>query len=425
MMSLHAPPAPPAPGPSEGRVDVAVVGAGPAGLALGAALARRGLRVAACGPAAPWSPTFGCWADELPAAVAAAPGVVRARYADPAFIGADGAPRDLGRAYLRLDTDALQAHLEAQARAAGCARAQATVSAIEGGPGAWTLTGPGPALHAALVVDATGAGLPGLRRGEGPPAAIQAAWGEVYRLPAGHRFGRMTLMDWRPAATAPDDEIGDPDADPSFLYALPLDAEHVFLEETSLARRPALPLPQLEARLARRLAGSGAVACGHVERCLIPMGGPRPLLDQPLLAFGAAAGLVHPATGYQLSRSLSLADPLAEALATALAHDPATAAAAGWGLLWPRGRQRAWALFDYGLEVLLGLDRAGLDQFFSLFFALPEAEWRTFLAGDPAPEALRVAMLRLFARADGPTRLALLGRGNGARWGPMLWAALG
>jgi lycopene cyclase-like protein len=404
---------------------VAVVGAGPAGLALAAALAAQGLRVAACGPDAPWAPTYGCWEDELPAAVAAAPGVVRARYADPAFISATGASRDLGRPYLRLDTGALQAHLEDQAAAAGCARSTAPLAALEGGPGAWALSGPGLALTAALVIDATGAGLPGLRRGAGPPPAIQAAWGRVYRLPAGHPFGRMALMDWRPAAAEADAEIGDPLADPSFLYALPLDDERVFLEETSLARRPALPLPQLEARLRRRLAGTGAVASGHVERCLIPMGGPRPLRDQPLLAFGAAAGLVHPATGYQLSRSLQLAGPLATALADALGRDPATAPAAGWAQLWPRGRQRAWGLFDYGLEVLLGLDRTGLDQFFSLFFGLPEAEWRTFLAGDPAPEALRVAMLRLFARADGPTRLALLGRGNAARWGPMLQAALG
>lgn len=149
------------------------------------------------------------------------------------------------------------------------------------------------------------------------------------------------------------------------------------------------------------------------------------MLGQPLLAFGAAGGLVHPATGYQLARSLQLANPVAASIADGLAHDPTAAIDAAWRQVWPRSRQRSWALFDYGLEVLLQLDRSGIERFFSLFFDLPPDEWRGFLSGDSPPELLRTTMLRMFWRADMRTRWALLGADSGARWAPMLGAAFG
>ena len=45
---------------------------------------------------------------------------------------------------------------------------------------------------------------------------------------------------------------------PTFLYAVPLDAERVLLEETSLARRPGLPMPELRARLRARCSRPGS-----------------------------------------------------------------------------------------------------------------------------------------------------------------------
>ena len=35
---------------------------------------------------------------------------------------------------------------------------------------------------------------------------------------------------------------------------------------------------------------------------MIPMGGPLPVLGQPTVAFGAAAIMVHPASGYMINR---------------------------------------------------------------------------------------------------------------------------
>lgn len=49
-------------------LDLVVVGAGPAGLALAGACAREGLSVAVVAPEpeAPWVPSYGAWAGELP-----------------------------------------------------------------------------------------------------------------------------------------------------------------------------------------------------------------------------------------------------------------------------------------------------------------------------------------------------------------------
>ena len=43
------------------------------------------------------------------------------------------------------------------------------------------------------------------------------------------------------------------------------------------------------------------------EWSYIPVGGPLPIAGQPVTAFGAAANLVHPATGYSIARRRALA----------------------------------------------------------------------------------------------------------------------
>ncbi len=44
---------------------------------------------------------------------------------------------------------------------------------------------------------------------------------------------------------------------PSFLYAMPLGGKRVFLEETCLVAKPALPFAVLKRRLTRRLKAMG------------------------------------------------------------------------------------------------------------------------------------------------------------------------
>ena len=78
-------------------------------------------------------------------------------------------------------------------------------------------------------------------------------------------------MDWRPrsATRATRRDVGWP----TFLYAVPLGGGRVLLEETSLARRPGLPMPALRDRLLARLARYGVTPSpdAEVERVHFPV----------------------------------------------------------------------------------------------------------------------------------------------------------
>ena len=115
----------------------------------------------------------------------------------------------------------------------------------------------------------------------------------------------------------------------------------VFFEETSLVARPGLPLKELERRTYLRLEHLGVELKGKHpdepdELSYIPMGGPPPDANQRVIAFGAAAALVHPATGYQLCRMLAAAPKVADALITAHREKrtPDAAARAAYAAVW-------------------------------------------------------------------------------------------
>lgn len=78
------------------------------------------------------------------------------------------------------------------------------------------------------------------------------------------------------------------------------------------------------------------------EWSYIPVGGPLPINCQPVTAFGAAANLVHPATGYSIVRSLREAPELARAMAEILKKDLPVAETSTqvWDALWPQEKRR-------------------------------------------------------------------------------------
>lgn len=177
------------------------------------------------------------------------------------------------------------------------------------------------------------------------------------------------------------------------MYAMPLGAvsggnQRVFFEETSLVARPALSVGECARRARLRLEKRGVeiveTDAAETEYCYIPMGGPIPDGRQRIVAFGAAASLVHPATGYQVCRALAAAPAVAAALSASLKRAPRDAdgaAAAAYGALWPRSAvlQREFALF--GGEFLMTLDAEALRGWFDGFFRLPPPVWSGFLAG--------------------------------------------
>lgn len=387
--------------------DVVVVGGGPAGSAVARAAVRHGLTAVVVDPAphAPWPATYGAWADELPASFPA--DVIGARLSPAPVVTGSGERLALPREYVMLSTSALRAHLvdPAVPRVAGSVVALNTT----GGRTA-VVTADGQRIRGRVVIDTSGAART-LTGGPAPePAARQTAYGVV--VPASDA-DELAFMDWR----ADHGHRGWP----TFLYAVPLAGGQVLLEETALARRPALPIAALRRRLRHRLAARGIELdpAAPTERVTITVDTPVTTGRGPVVPFGAAAPLVHPATGYSLAASLRLAAPMAEALAAHLAGaspDPLDAAAAAREVVWSRGARVVHHLRRRGLEATLALPPEGVAAFFEVFFHLPIEHQRAYLSNRDDPVAVMAAMAAVFRAADRPLRRHLV-RWGGAPWG--------
>jgi lycopene cyclase-like protein len=180
----------------------------------------------------------------------------------------------------------------------------------------------------------------------------------------------------------------------------------VFLEETFLNHALSTQDPSgdealalLERRLWRRLAlrGLKVTKVHHVERCRIRMDVPPPAPSRAL-AFGASAGMVHPATGFMVSAAAAAAPKVAQALAQALPQGGPAATAAAWDALWPQAQRQTWELYRFGAKALLDMDTPQVQAFFHAFFQLPPAQRRAYLSRSQRPEQLAQTMWRTFWR---------------------------
>ena len=403
--------------------DVLVVGAGPAALAIAAELAERQLAVAvlaATDPRDPWPNTYGIWGDEVDALglghllehrwshTCSYFGPGSSDPADPA-----NSPTRHGRDYGLFDKTRLQQFWLERCEAAGVQwlRGLAQELSLVGGRSRLTCLD-GAVIEARLVVDATGHKAVFVQRPDRGPVAGQAAYGVVGRFSAPPvEPGQFVLMDYR-ADHLTEAERQEP---PTFLYAMDLGGGRFFVEETSLALAPPVPYAVLQQRLERRLAHRGVAIkqVEHEEFCLFPMNLPLPDLEQPVLGFGGAAAMVHPASGYMVGALLRRAPVVASAVEAALAADleapSAALARAGWQALWPLELRRKHALYQFGLEKLMRFSEPQLRAHFATFFSLPEAQWYGFLANTATLPELLVAMVQLFATAPWSVKAGLMG----------------
>jgi lycopene beta-cyclase len=357
-----------------GPRGVAVVGDGPAGLAIAAACRELGLAVTVHGTGDPWHATYATWRDDVPDLPEAAFATLTDR------VVVVGLRRHvIDRSYALFDNAVLRAHL------------------LEGLDVEHGRVDPHELARAEpdrVVVDATGA--------VGSPAAWQTAHGVVLdEVPPALDLptDAVTLMDWRPdhGPGRSDDHEGPP----SFCYVVPV-ADGWLVEETVLAANPAVAPEVLRERLVSRLGPGGAAlvdAAVRVEQVRIPMGSPPRRGEGNLVPFGAAAGFVHPATGYSVAASLRAAPRVAQAIAAGADLGEA---------IWPRSQLRARALHDYGLDALLRLDGAAIAAFFDAFFELPQERWADYLRVDTTPVAVAGVMRRVFRRAPWSVRRRLM-----------------
>ncbi|WP_327560682.1 lycopene cyclase family protein [Actinophytocola sp.] len=357
--------------------DVLVVGAGPAGWAVAAGCAERGLDTLLVDPYPQrrWAATYGMWAEEcalLPAG---------SRWVEVGARVVAVTERVLARRYAVLDNESVQAAVGGR----GVRVVEGAVAAVAHGPrgNAVALTS-GRLLAAAAVVDASGAG----RVLSGGPVPGQRVEQTAFGVVIEEQRAEATFMDWRPP----------PGFDGStFLYAVPLPNGRTLVEETSLARRPGMTVGELRARLAAR----GVPLTGEVEWVRFPVDLPPPRARAGVVPFGVAAGLVHPATGYSVAEAFRLAPGVAAAIADALDRStPDRAVRAARRVVWTPRARVVRGLRRRGLAVLLGLPPDRVAEFFEVFFGLPVELQRRYLGGREDVGGTAAAMARVFAGAS-------------------------
>ena len=398
------------------RVDVLVLGGGPAALCIASELHQCGLAVEGIAPEAvdaPWPNTYGIWADELKAV--GLEHLLEHRWRDTvSYFGAGGdaaedQPIAHGIDYGLFDRAALQQHW--LQRSAGVVWHRDVAERVEAGTESTAvICASGEVRKARLVIDASGARSPHIQRPDQGPVAGQAAYGLVARFSSDPiNSGRFVLMDYRCDHLSEQQRL-DP---PTFLYAMDLGAGAFFVEETSLAHAPGIPYDVLKQRLQQRLQRRGVEVTEvlHEEFCLFPMNLPLPDFSQPLLAFGGAASMVHPASGYMVGALLRRGPGLADALAAALAdpsRSPSDLARRGWQALWPMELVLRHQLYQFGLGRLMGFNERLLRLHFATFFSLPQEDWFGFLTNTlPLPRLMGV-MLRLFTLSSWELRRGLV-----------------
>jgi len=338
-----------------GKYDVLVAGAGPAGCALVGELARRGLSVSWIAPDIDtvWPNAYGAWVDDFPRPLQTC---FSHRWDGPQVAFFDTFHR-LEAVYGRVSNEDLKHHLlkgTSEVLRLGRRLEEADLNT------------------ARIVVDATGFQR-ALSGGKTPDPAFQTAFGIVAEVSGEPIDGHdMCLMDYR---DVPQEDWSGP---ATFLYAMRLDQNLWFLEETVLAARPAVSVATLKERLELRLKLRGVKIhqIHDEERCVIPMGEPLPEKYDPL-PFGASASFVHPATGYSLSRSLRSAPKVAEAIQLVLDGSSIDLLSS---TVWPAELKRARTLHQFGLDVLLGMSPEDTRRFFDAFFKMPPQTWRGYLS---------------------------------------------
>lgn len=382
------------------RHDVVVAGSGPAGLAAAVACAEVGLDtvLVALEPHASWPATYRSWVDDLTAL----------GYGDMfshqwEVVTATGQrPHRVERAYGRVDGARLADRLRGRGSATGLTTMRGrSVGVSHNRSDSTLLLADGRSVDAVVVIDATGAA-GSLVHARGSAPAWQTAYGIVATPSVPLNDTGCVLMDFATGVPA--------DRPPTFLYAQHLGEDRWFMEETVLASRQAVAPERLKTVLQQRLKDRNIALSEveEVETVAIPMGLRVPA-PQRVVAVGASGGAIHPATGYSLTTSLHGAPLLAQGIVDALQRraTPRAVSEAAWAAMWPDSRRRARAMQEYGLDVMLGMDRGGLQRFFDEFFTLAQDAQRAYLG--PAAGGAEIARLmsRLWLGSPNGLRLAL------------------
>jgi lycopene cyclase-like protein len=257
----------------------------------------------------PWPNNYGVWMDEA----------VRYGYEDcvdrvwkkVGIIFDEITPEQvLKRPYGRVDRKRMKARLISECNDAsvvfGCARAVG-LEHFDDRPSQVTIQALGDTrtvVQALLVVDATGFSKKFVKHNVKFDPGFQVTYGARFRVKdlGPYKLDQMVLMDFSEMHLHDDPEmVKSNNRFPSFLYAMPLEKDELFLEETILVSRPLGSSRDLQARLVKRMDALGIEATEILEdeRAAIPMGGADPVIPQRVIGFGATSSFIHPVIWWQ------------------------------------------------------------------------------------------------------------------------------
>ncbi len=397
-------------------LDIIILGSGPAALCLAAELSNQDLNIQCISTKSPyekWSNTYGIWASELEEL--GLESLLSHRWSSTVSFFGNGLdkkgnlPTNHKYDYGLIDRESFQETLLKKCKGINWVNDKATeiytINKIS-----QVVCESGLKYKSRLVIDASGHKSKFIKRPVSKKVAQQAAYGVVGKFSSPPVLkDQFVLMDYR-SNHLTKKELSE---SPSFLYAMDLGNDVFFVEETSLASFPALSFDYLKNRLINRLKNRGITieTIIHEENCLFPMNLPLPLRTQPILAFGGAASMVHPASGYMVGSLLRRAPMLAKQLSILLKDPSLTSvqlAQKGWKILWPNELIQRHKLYQYGLKRLMSFDEKMLRSFFLNFFQLSTNEWAGFLTNTlPLPKLIYV-MTKMFVKSPLDIKLGML-----------------
>lgn len=409
--------------PSKGLVvDLAVVGGGPAGLAVAQQVSEAGLSVCSIDPSPKliWPNNYGVWVDEFEA-------MDLLDCLDTTWSGAvvyvdENSKKSLGRPYGRVNRKQLKSKMMQKCISNGVKFHQAKViKVIHEESKSLLICNDGVTIQANVVLDATGFSRCLVQYDKPYNPGYQVAYGILAEVEE-HPFDvdKMVFMDWRDSHLEKNTELKKRNAKiPTFLYAMPFSSNRIFLEETSLVARPGLSMKDIQERMEARLnhLGIKIKSIEEDEYCVIPMGGPLPILPQRVIGIGGTAGMVHPSTGYMVARTLAAAPIVANSIVKYLNSEKKSTfgddlSAQVWKELWPIERRRQREFFCFGMDVLLKLDLEATRRFFDAFFDLEPRYWHGFLSSRLFLPELLFFGLSLFSHASNLSRIEIMAKGT-------------
>ncbi|CAN6444000.1 unnamed protein product [Victoria cruziana] len=402
-------------------MDLVVVGGGPAGLAVAQQVSQSGLSVCSVDPSPRliWPNNYGVWVDEFEA-------MDLLDCLDTTWAGAlvyidDRTTKNLQRPYGRVNRKQLKSKMMQKCIQNGVQFHQAKViKVVHEESTSLLICNDGVTIQARVVLDATGFSRSLVQYDKPYNPGYQVAYGIMAEVEE-HPFDvdKMVFMDWRDSHLKGSSALEERNARiPTFLYAMPFSANRIFLEETSLVARPGLAMEDIQERMEARLKHLGIKikSIEEDERCVIPMGGPLPVLPQRVVGIGGTAGMVHPSTGYMVAKTLAAAPIVANSIVryfNSLQGAPVDDLSAKvWKELWPIEKRRQREFFCFGMDILLKLDLQGTRRFFDAFFDLEPRYWHGFLSSRLFLPELVFFGLSLFSHASNSSKLEIMAKGT-------------